>query len=266
MSEKYTVRAIDDEPSNLRILKLDLEDGDYNILLANNGEEGWQLLQENKEDIRVILLDRMMPGMDGIEFMAKLKADSSLCNIPVIMQTAAAEKSQVAEGINAGVYYYLTKPYGKSVMLSIVAAAINDYGQQRSMRQELKKYRNKLHLVRDCNFEVRTVEDARYLATFLANFFPDAEKVLFGISELLINAIEHGNLEISYDEKGQLNNEGMWVKEVERRLDLAQYKDKKVLIKYVKGEKEIKLHIMYKSSMIWQKRTKFPLKNYAPMH
>lgn len=243
MTERNLILAIDDEPSNLRILELDLEDGDYDVLTAKDGVSGWEILQEHKKDIKVILLDRMMPEMDGMEFMKKLKKDESVASIPVIMQTAAAEKEQVREGIEAGVYYYLTKPYKRQVMLSIFTAAIDDYGQFNNMRAELEQHKNKLHLVKENHFEVRTIEDAKYLATFLANFYPSSEQVLFGISELLINAVEHGNLGISYAEKGQLNEEGRWKEEVDRRLALPEHQHKRVLVSFVMKENDIILTI-----------------------
>lgn len=184
-----------------------------------------------------------MPNMNGMEFIKKLKEDPQLSSIPVIMQTAAAEKEQVVQGIRAGVYYYLTKPYDHSVMLSVVRAAANDYTQYSRMRKELRQFKQKLQLVKDSNFEVKTIEDAKYLATFLANFFPDPERVVFGISELLVNGVEHGNLGIGYDEKTRLNNEGRWLEEVTRRLELPEYRDKKIQVSYVRNDDVITLRI-----------------------
>jgi CheY-like chemotaxis protein/anti-sigma regulatory factor (Ser/Thr protein kinase) len=241
MSKK--ILAIDDEPNNLRALRLDLEDENYEVLTAKGGEEGWKILQDNKENINLILLDRMMPNMNGIEFMAKLRTNEKLSNIPVIMQTAAAEKEQIIEGIQAGAYYYIVKPYDKGVMLSIVKAAIENYGQYTKITQELQQFKNRLHIIKDCNFEIRTINDAEYLATFLANFFPDPERVVLGISELLINAIEHGNLGISYEDKAELNYNGTWLQEVEYRLTLPENKNKRVLTKYEKSNNEITLTI-----------------------
>lgn len=243
MNNSTTILAIDDELNNLRIISLDLEDEEYTILTAENGQEGWNILQERKSDIKVILLDRMMPGMNGIEFMEKLKNDESVANIPVIMQTAAAEKEQVVEGIKAGVYYYLTKPYDKDVMLSIIKAAINDYGQYSQMRQDLKQFKRKLNIVKECNFEVQQIDDAKYLATFLANFYPDPERVIFGITELIINAVEHGNLGITYEEKSKLQSDFEWHKEIERRQQLDENRTKRVFVHYAKQKSTITLTI-----------------------
>lgn len=241
--DKHAILIIDDDINNVEILKLDLEDGGWKILTGCDGVEGWKVLQQNKEEIGVILLDRMMPNMDGMEFMAKLKADESVAQKPVIMQTAAAEKSQVAEGINAGVYYYLTKPYDVEVMQSVVRAAMSDYANYSMLRAELLRHKQKLNLVKESYFEIVTLSDARYLSTFLANFYPDSQRVILGISELLINAVEHGNLGITYREKTDLHREDRWEAEVERRQQLPENSGKVVLVHFKREGERILLTI-----------------------
>ncbi|MEC4678154.1 MAG: ATP-binding protein, partial [Nitrospirota bacterium] len=105
------------------------------------------------------------------------------------------------------------------------------------------QFKNKLHIIRDCNFEIQTLDDAEYLTTFLSNFFPDPGRVTLGISELLINAVEHGNLGITYAEKTELNKQSKWQEEVQRRLSLPEYKDKKVFVNLVKENREIVITI-----------------------
>lgn len=243
MSGNELILIVDDEPNNLRALQLDLEDTGYSILTANDGVEGWEILERENTKVTAILLDRMMPRMDGIQFMKKLKATPDFTNIPVIMQTAAAEKEQVAQGIQAGVYYYLTKPYDKEVMLSVLSAAVNDYGHYSELRKSLRQFKNKLSLIRNSVFEIKTLADTEYLATFLSQFFPDPERVIFGLSELTVNAVEHGNLNITYDEKTELNKTGQWETEVLRRQALPENVNKTVIIDYKKTDTEIELRI-----------------------
>jgi len=243
MAEPITILAIDDEPNNLRALRLDLEDIGYQVITAKDGVDGWEVLQQNKGRVRAILLDRMMPNMNGMEFMKKIKSATDVAGIPVIMQTAAAEKEQVAEGIQAGVYYYLTKPYDKYVMTSIVNAAISDYANYSQLRNALKKFTRKLNLIKDARFEIQTLDDAQYLSTFLSQFFPDPERVVFGISELLINGIEHGNLGITYDEKTDLKKNRTWEMEIKERLALPEYADKKLTVSFARGTSSITLVI-----------------------
>ena len=243
MTDLVTLLLIDDEPNNIRALVLDLENTGYQVMTAKDGAEGWSVLQKNKDTINAILLDRMMPVMDGMEFLRKMKTESDVPDIPVIMQTAAAEKEQVAEGIRAGVYYYLTKPYYKLVMQSIVMAAVADYAKYNKLRSEVKKIVRNLSLIKEARLEIRTLEDVSSLSTVVANFFPDPERVVLGISELLTNAVEHGNLCIGYDEKTELNNSGTWEQEVKRRLAMPENVHKKVNITFQRTEHFITLTI-----------------------
>jgi CheY-like chemotaxis protein/anti-sigma regulatory factor (Ser/Thr protein kinase) len=238
-----TLLAIDDEPTNLKLLRRYLAETDYTVLTAANGEEGWALLTTAAPPVEVILLDRMMPGMDGMAFMDTLRADPRFAAIPVIMQTAAAGSSQIAEGIRAGVFYYLTKPYDAEVLLAIVNAALQQYTTQRALQAEVKKNKHLLGLATESHFVFRTLEEVHDLSLFLANFFPDPERMVVGIFELLLNAVEHGNLGITYEEKTILNEKGNWEEEVQRRLHLPQYANKQVHVHYEKKADEIVLTI-----------------------
>ncbi len=237
------VLIIDDEPRNLKLLKIHLESENYTVFTAGNGEDGLKALQQHKSEIYVILLDRVMPRMNGIEFLTTIKADKSIANIPVIMQTSASLQEQIAEGIAAGAYYYLTKPYTKESLLSITRAAISSYTEANILRKDLLAYKTQLHLIKESFFEARTLEDIRHLASFLANFYPESERVVHGLSELLLNAVEHGNLGISYNEKSQLMLKNTWLSEIQHRLSLPEYKTKKVRVHYKRHSEKITLKI-----------------------
>ena len=110
MFEEISVLLVDDEELNIDLMQEYCEGNNIQSLIAHDGLEALQVLQDN-ERIDVIVLDRMMPNMNGIEFLEKVKADEKYKNIPVIMQTAATASHQIAEGISSGVFYYLPKPY-----------------------------------------------------------------------------------------------------------------------------------------------------------
>lgn len=237
------ILIIDDEPNNVTLLSLELEDAGHETLSATDGVEGWKVLEKERNNIKLILLDRMMPNMNGMEFMAKIKAHEEFKKIPVIMQTAAAEKEQVAEGIRAGVYYYLTKPYEEEVLISIVNAALNEYANQRRLREEVQKHKKCFGLTTHSEWEFKTLDECRDMAAFVASYFPDPERVVMGISELFMNAVEHGNLGITYHEKSKLTQANTWDAEVEKRLKLPEYANKKVKVVYEKKNNIVELII-----------------------
>jgi len=237
------ILAVDDEVKNLKLIKGFLSVDGFDVVTAEDGVIAWEILQESHADFDVVLLDRMMPNMNGMELLAKIKATPEMSAIPLIMQTAAADKAQVSEGIAAGVYYYLTKPYSRQILKSIIDAAVSDYQDKKAVLSEVGKYERIIPLISKAQFIFSTLDEARSLVSYISEFYPDSKRVVVGISELFINAIEHGNLGISYDEKTTLNFSGDWEGEVVRRQILPENCDKRVTVDLGLSEKEITLKI-----------------------
>lgn len=236
------ILVVEDSATSRRRLELDLQAGGYRTLTAENGLDAWEVLQKNC-DVSVVVLDRIMPKMDGIAFTKRLKADRERSDIPVIMQTAAKKKQEILEGIQAGVYYYLTKPYDREILLSVVGSACHGYEDLTNLRQDLGQIKGVMHLVEDFNFKFQSLEDAKTLSSVLASVFPNPEQTVLGISELLINAIEHGNLGVTYEEKTNLLNEDCWSTEIKRRMTLEKYRKKFVRVSLIRSHNELTLWI-----------------------
>lgn len=227
----HKVLAVDDEEFNLDIITDYLTEAGYEVIQAVDGVDALEKLEQHK-DISVIVLDRMMPRMDGMEVLSHLKSTPKWREIPVVMQTAAATSEQIVEGIKAGVYHYLAKPYTGGILTSIVESALNDISNRNDLKEEVHKHRLALGLMENASFRFRTIEEARNLAYFVANCFPDPETIVYGLNELMINAIEHGNLGITYTEKTKLVLAGGWIDEVRRRINLDENKDKFATLSY----------------------------------
>jgi len=222
---------VDDEPLNLEILSEYFDGQGYRLTMAESGEEAWRLLQQN-DTFDLILLDRMMPGMDGVELLRQIKATPAFKKVPVIMQTAASAPEQVREGLLAGALYYLTKPYERDSLLAIVRAALSDGETRQDLQQRLREHANALRLMASARFTLSTLDEVGCLAAFLAQACPQPEAAVLGLSELLVNAIEHGNLGISYAEKSRLKRSDQWQEEILRRQALPENRDKLVEVEF----------------------------------
>jgi DNA-binding response OmpR family regulator len=225
MKPRKKILAVDDDVLNRDILFEYLTDGGYEVIEADDGDTALKLLNEIGR-VDAIVLDRMMPRLNGMEVLRAVKANPALADVPVIMQSAATAHHQILEGIEAGVYYYLTKPYEDRMLLAIVGAALNDAAVRRKLRAEVRQHKRVLGLMEQSRFRFQTLEEARNLAFFIANCFPVPEAVVYGLNELLINAVEHGNLGIGYEEKTDLVFEGRLFDEIERRLGLPENQKK----------------------------------------
>jgi anti-sigma regulatory factor (Ser/Thr protein kinase) len=93
-------------------------------------------------------------------------------------------------------------------------------------------------------FRLRQMTEANLLAEYIASQCPNPRLVTVGISELIINAIEHGNLGITFDEKSELQSNNTWISEIERRLNLPENQTKFVEVEYTRTDTEIKITII----------------------
>lgn len=237
--EKYsTILVVDDDVFNLDILKTYLKKSGYKTILAEGGVSAWELLKEEPKKYSLVLLDRMMPDMDGMEVLKKIKSHPILKYVPVVMQTAASAPDQISEGISKGVYYYLTKPFNRDVLLSIVETAINEYMNYLKLKEDLDSNRVSMNNLEHAMFRFRTIEEGVHIVNLLANASPDPLQTGIGMKELIVNAVEHGNLSITYKEKGQLLTEDLWEEEIERRLQLPENREKYVYLSFKRERQE----------------------------
>src|SRR4028119_209426 len=102
------ILIVDDNPNNLELLFFILSDADFTVLEARDGKSAIQKVEESQPDL--ILLDVMMPGIDGFETCRQLKATESSKDIPVIFMTALSETVDKVKGFNVGAVDYITKP------------------------------------------------------------------------------------------------------------------------------------------------------------
>ena len=237
--DKPRILAVDDDRFMLAVLVKRLGQMSFDVLSARNGKEALEIILRERSSLDVILLDREMPVMDGMELVERLKLDEELRRIPIVMQTGADQPEQIRQGIDAGVFYYLTKPFDDSVLASVVTAAVEKASQAKTLALELGKHRSSFGLIRRCEFAYRTLGEAEDLACFLASCFPEPEQALSGLAELLINAVEHGNLAVGYDGKTDLIAKGLWREEVERRLEMPEHRGKMVQVVLDRGDEQL---------------------------
>jgi CheY-like chemotaxis protein len=220
-SAKPRLLVVDDEEINREIIREYLDGEDCELVEAEDGARALELLAL-PDRFDAVLLDRMMPGIDGLEVLQRMKQDPHLADLPVIVQTAAAAHAQVAEGLKLGAYYYLIKPYHRDALVAIVHAALALARQREALQRRIRDYHDVMSLAEHARYRLRTLAHARCLAAALGAACTTPERASLAIAELLVNAIEHGNLGIGFEEKAELLRTGRWQQEVERRLALAE--------------------------------------------
>jgi len=123
------ILIVEDEPAIRELVKMTLQSAGYSAVYeAQNGEEGLELAEKFLPDL--ILLDLMLPGMDGITVCRKLKAEEETRNIPVIMLTAKAEETDVILGLEMGARDYITKPFSRKILVARIRAQLRDLSEE----------------------------------------------------------------------------------------------------------------------------------------
>ena len=112
------ILAVDDEKHIVKLVQVNLERQGYEVVTANDGKEALQKVEEENPDL--IVLDVMMPYMDGFEVLQNLRRNPGTRDIPVIMLTAKAQDADVFKGWQSGVDCYLTKPFNPMELISFV--------------------------------------------------------------------------------------------------------------------------------------------------
>jgi sigma-B regulation protein RsbU (phosphoserine phosphatase) len=220
--ESTRVFVVEDNLFDQQLLQEHLTSRGYQTDVAHDGVEALSKLEADPLRYDVVLLDRTMPRMNGLQLLAHIKENPRLRTIPVILQTALATREEMVEGIRAGAYYYLTKPYDVEMLMTVIETAVRDFTDYRHLKERIERGLRCLTLIREASFSIQTVDEARDLGMVLANACPDPMSTVIGLTEILVNAVEHGNLGITYEEKSQLNAAGQWETEVTRRLSLPE--------------------------------------------
>jgi len=132
-NKKNTLLIVDDVPANLKILLLYLHDCHYEVMVARNGLDALEKVNYNKPDL--ILLDIMMPSMDGFETCRRLKADKKMKDIPIIFMTALNDTESKMKGFEVGAVDYITKPFQHEEVLARVSVHLELKNLQYALKQ-----------------------------------------------------------------------------------------------------------------------------------
>ena len=122
---KYTIQVVDDIAINTRLLEKILSKFNFNVKVYNNSNLAFDSIATDAP--QVILLDCMMPGIDGMTYLRQMREDPRFKDIRVIMVSAVSESSEIAKAFTLGANDYLTKPINIKKLTSVLAAQLREY-------------------------------------------------------------------------------------------------------------------------------------------
>lgn len=223
------VLVIDEEPVGLLALQKMLQESGFLMLTALTGVAAKQILEHRAGEVEAIVLELALPDMDGFELLRWMKAQASLTHVEVIAQSTRLRSDTIGKALECGAYFYLSRPFQSAQVQAIVKAAVGASRLRRSLEQKADEVEDAFGLLTRGTFHLRSLREAELLSAHLGSAVGDPAKGS-ALLELMINAVEHGNLEISYDDKSRLMAEGTLADEIERRLDLPEYASRQVQV------------------------------------
>jgi len=125
MAPRTRVLVVDDDPVILELLRLSFEIEGFEVISACDGEEGWERAAADDPD--VVLSDIMMPRLDGLQLLTRLRSDPATAHLPVVLLSAKAQTKEVEKGMALGADDYVTKPFDPLELLDRVNAALEKH-------------------------------------------------------------------------------------------------------------------------------------------
>jgi CheY-like chemotaxis protein len=156
--------------------------------VIGDAESAWETLKDGAA-VELILLDRRLPGMDGLTLLKRIKADADLRHVPVVMQTGLDAEEHIREGLAAGAYYCPTKPRQSVLLLGVIRAALEQQRETALLQDALSEAVHALGFLQSGTFSFRTITEARSLAQSLAKLCPDPSRAVLGLQELMIVSV-----------------------------------------------------------------------------
>jgi DNA-binding response OmpR family regulator len=235
------ILLIDDEEFTRLELGEFLQDEGYNVITASDGIEGIKLFQEKHPEI--VLTDVKMPKMDGFTVLKKIKAQKP--ETRVLLLTGHGDEEMVIRALKEGANDYIKKPINLNYLSESMLRASESVKSLKRTTFNASSVLNVNQTIKIDNNLDTIYAVTNYITNLNYVYFNKAacEKIKLALIESLRNSIEHGNLEIDYEEKNKLLEEGKFNEELRNRLNNEYYKNRQVTIKYFLDNNEVRYTI-----------------------
>ncbi|HBE01630.1 MAG: hypothetical protein A2096_16535 [Spirochaetes bacterium GWF1_41_5] len=222
------IAIIDDDENLLEDLAVFLQQSGFTVHTYSRGDDALAAIKEKPDRFAALAADRVMHDLGGLELMRKIRECFISWPVPVIIMTGCnCSKKEIITAMNQGAYFCITKPFAPSDLAVLLNSAI-----MRSEHLQVRKNEN-AGILGTCDlgcFTIKNFSEAWDFSSTIAALCADPEAAVIAASELLINAIEHGNLGLSYEDKTRLLLGDQYEKAIYRLLNSKEHRQKSVRV------------------------------------
>ena len=236
------VLVIDDEEPIRKVLSIALKEKNYLVLTASDGKKGIEIFKSENPDI--VITDVKMPELSGIEVTRAIKEINE--DADVVIMTGYGSEELVIESMRAGASNFIKKPVSLQELFKILEDIISKKESKKRavVARDIVVYENKKCIIGNDITKIWSVVNQ-----VLFNIYATVESSVYeglriGLYEIIINAIEHGNLGITYEEKNKALNNNTYAQLLDEKIKEANSKNKKVVINSILDNKRFEVEII----------------------
>lgn len=214
-----------------------LQNAGFDVEFAENSRRALAIMEARHHEIGVVVLDVGTATAEAYNLAETIHCSSDYRSLSVATlsdNNTAAARIYAAAGIMP--LYSLTYPLNPKKLASSLQAAIADTQRKRDLATHVTGAAASFDILESCRFSVRTLQDVERSAYMAASCFSQPARAIHGLEELLLNAVEHGNLEIGHEQKFELLKSGGWTSEIQKRLESENFGARKVDFAVVKRD------------------------------
>lgn len=210
----------------------------------------------------LIIITTQVKTEEKIKFIHSVQLCSDLKYLTIIVEVAGLNTEELDEYIKSGARYCFNMDDPEFALL-IIRKSLLESDQFKYIPKDINLMKN----IDKAIFKFKTLDEAKAIGNFIASACPNPKLAIMGIIELLVNAVEHGNLAINYEEKTKIYDKNIWDEYITEKLEHPDNKDKNVTVEYTKNDNEIKLKITDKGNGFdWDKFKKLDRERKLDTH
>ncbi|MDV7338699.1 ATP-binding protein [Terasakiella sp. A23] len=264
MGELVTVLVADRDAVKEDVLDY-LDPENYAIRHVCSLDDAQVLLEDDTFSVNTVIFSISPDNPDFDRDLRKLKRKEKAKYVPFI---GILEDVSMADQFSRQPFFHvLEMPLDQRTLCHTVDAALADFKRYKALLSDVKSRTSAIGLIKSGKFRLQTLQQAEALTTMLSLACPEPGIIALGLSEILVNAIEHGNLGISYQLKSTLLEKGTWNEEIDKRLASDDYKDRFVEIRFDRTETRIDIIVTDQGDGFdWRKYVEKDPSNHSEKH